>query len=41
MKIGNFEPKNKVFLAPMAGVTDVVFRVLCKKKIVGLHILKW
>ena len=36
MKIGNFEPKNKVFLAPMAGVTDVVFRVLCKEENCGL-----
>ncbi len=36
MKIGNFEPKNKVFLAPMAGVTDVVFRILCKEENCGL-----
>ena len=36
MKIGNFKPQNKVFLAPMAGVTDVVFRVLCKEQGCGL-----
>ncbi len=26
MKIGNFETENNVFLAPMAGVTDLPFR---------------
>ena len=31
MKIGNIETKNNVFLAPMAGVTDLVFRVICKE----------
>ncbi len=36
MKIGNFKPENKVFLAPMAGVTDVVFRTLCKEQGCGL-----
>ncbi|WP_250278820.1 tRNA dihydrouridine synthase DusB [[Clostridium] colinum] len=36
MKIGNFKPDNKVFLAPMAGVTDVVFRTLCKEQGCGL-----
>ena len=36
MKIGNFEPENNVFLAPMAGVTDLVFRVLCKEQGCGL-----
>lgn len=29
MKIGNFETKNNVFLAPMAGVTDLPFRCIC------------
>lgn len=36
MKIGNVELKNNVFLAPMAGVTDRVFRVLCKEQGCGL-----
>ena len=29
MKIGNFEFKNNLILAPMAGVTDVAFRSIC------------
>lgn len=36
MKIGNVETKNNVFLAPMAGVTDLVFRVLCKEMDCGM-----
>ncbi|WIV13076.1 tRNA dihydrouridine synthase DusB [Proteiniborus sp. MB09-C3] len=36
MKIGNIEIKNRVFLAPMAGVTDVIFRVICKQMGAGL-----
>ena len=28
MKIGNVELENNVFLAPMAGVTDIVFRII-------------
>ncbi len=36
MRIGNVEIKNKVFLAPMAGVTDLPFRVLCKEQGCGL-----
>lgn len=36
MKIGNIEVKNRVFLAPMAGITDVVFRVICKQMGAGL-----
>ena len=31
MKIGNVEIKNKVFLGPMAGVTDFAFRKICKE----------
>ena len=31
MKIGNVELKNNIFLAPMAGVTDMPFRRMCKK----------
>ena len=30
MKIGNVVLKNNVFLAPMAGVTDLPFRIICK-----------
>lgn len=36
IKIGNVEIKNNVFLAPMAGVTDLVYRVLCKEYDCGL-----
>lgn len=36
MKIGNVELENNVFLAPMAGVTDVAFRTLCKEQGCGL-----
>ncbi len=36
MKIGKIEIKNKVFLAPMAGVTDLSFRILCKEMGAGL-----
>ncbi len=31
MKIKNLEFKKNVFLAPMAGVTDIAFREICKK----------
>lgn len=36
MKIGNVELENNVFLAPMAGVTDLPFRLLCKEMGCGL-----
>ncbi len=36
MKIGNIETKNNVFLAPMAGGTDLVFRVICKEMDCGM-----
>ena len=36
MKIGNLEFENNVFLAPMAGVTDISFRGLCKEMGCGL-----
>ena len=36
MKIGNLTFKNNVFLAPMAGVTDISFRGLCKEMGCGL-----
>ena len=36
MKIGNVVLENNVFLAPMAGVTDLPFRILCKEMGCGL-----
>ncbi len=36
MRIKNLEFENNVFLAPMAGVTDIAFRGLCKKMGAGL-----
>ena len=36
MKIGNIEIKNNIALAPMAGVTDLPFRILCKEMGCGL-----
>lgn len=36
MRIGNVELENSVFLAPMAGVTDLPFRLLCKEMGCGL-----
>ena len=32
IKIGNLELDNNVFLAPMAGITDKSFRILCTQK---------
>ncbi|MCB2342662.1 tRNA dihydrouridine synthase DusB [Clostridium estertheticum] len=36
MKISNIEFKNDIFLAPMAGITDIAFRGLCKELGCGL-----
>ena len=36
LQIGNVKLKNNVVLAPMAGVTDLPFRILCKEQGVGL-----
>lgn len=36
LTIGNIELRNNVILAPMAGVTDLPFRVLCKEQGAGL-----
>ena len=36
VKIGDIEIKNNVFLAPMAGVTDAVFRSICNEYECGL-----
>ena len=35
-KIGNIEIKNRVCVAPMAGITDKPFRMICKDYGVGL-----
>ena len=35
-KIGNVEIENPFVLAPMAGVTDLPFRILCKEQGAGL-----
>ena len=32
LKIGNVEMPNPLVLAPMAGVTDLPFRLLCKEQ---------
>lgn len=36
MKIGNVNLDNRVFLSPMAGVTDLPFRLICKQKGCGM-----
>ena len=36
MQIGNLQFENPVFLAPMAGVTDLPFRVICRQYGAGL-----
>ena len=36
IKIGNLEIQNNIFLAPMAGITDLPFRILCKEHGAGL-----
>ena len=36
IKIGNVELENNLILAPMAGVTDLPFRIICKEYGVGL-----
>ena len=36
MRIGNVETDNNIFLAPMAGITDLPFRLICKEKGAGL-----
>ncbi|SDM39744.1 tRNA-U20-dihydrouridine synthase [Romboutsia lituseburensis DSM 797] len=36
IKIGNLELDNKVFLSPMAGVTDLPFRLICKEQNCGM-----
>ena len=36
MQIGNLKIKNKIFLAPMAGLTNLAFRILCHENFCGL-----
>ena len=36
MRIGNIDLENNVFLAPMAGVTDKAYRIICKEMGAGL-----
>ena len=36
LKIGNVELENNLILAPMAGVCDLPFRLLCKEQGAGL-----
>ncbi len=36
LKIGNVELENNILLAPMAGITDLPFRMICKKYGAGL-----
>lgn len=36
MKIGNVRLENNIFLAPMAGITDLPFRLICKENDAGL-----
>ena len=36
LKIGDVELSNNLILAPMAGVTDLPFRLLCKEQGAGL-----
>lgn len=36
MKIGKFETENELFLAPMAGITDLAFRTVCRQQGAGL-----
>ncbi len=36
LKIGNVELENNIMLAPMAGITDLPFRIICKEFGIGL-----
>ena len=41
MRIGNVDIKTNVALGPMAGVTDLPFRLLCKNRAVDFCIQRW
>lgn len=36
IKIGDIEIENNIFLAPMAGITDKAYRIICKEHGAGL-----
>ncbi len=36
IKIGNRQIPNNLFLAPMAGITDKVYRIICREMGAGL-----
>ena len=36
LRIGNIVIKNNIVLAPMAGITDLPFRIICKEYGAGL-----
>lgn len=36
LKIGDVELENNIILAPMAGITDLSFRIMCKNYGAGL-----
>lgn len=38
MRIGSYQLKNNLFVAPMAGVTDRPFRILCKRMGAGMAV---
>ena len=38
MKIGPYQLENKLILAPMAGISDLPFRSLCKQQGAGLAV---
>ena len=40
MKIGNVELPNNLILAPMAGVTDLPFRLLCRECGAGMSVME-
>ncbi len=40
-KIGSVEMENPFILAPMAGVTDLPFRMLCKEQEQDFSVRRW